>query len=781
MSTSVIATPWNNYSDIAENFTLTDTASVSFAYNYDKADENANDIRGVQTVYAYAYKKESNGTYTNIASWSNWTCPTQPDPLCGSDAPSNEISTKFLLPGTYRIEVRYLQGYVTTLSAIWNDKTEVVERAGGGLRIKSIINTANGVTNAKKLFIYTDNDKSTGLLLNQPNYLFSTNDVDDVNNCQSIAEYVGRMSSTINSAGLHSSGIIGYSKVTVLEGVNGENGKAEYFYYNSPSLTPDHPFIPQITSSLNGQIAVEAIYKNGSNIPIRKKDYVYSVKKSELVKSVKVYDPHSASSNNSVRTFNVKYYDDNSSWTVLDKETLEENMENGKLTSSIEYFHESSNHYFLTKQVNHTSKGESIITNIKYPTDYSIGTNSDLIAKGIKNLQDKYVISVPVETYIQKTDVNGSNSKTISAVLNTFKIDVPKQDFVYKLKISSPSSSFVPLNISSTAVTKSSDYESKFYNDSYDSYGNLLQQHKSLDINHSYVWDYKSVLPVAEATNAAQSSIAYTSFEADGKGNWTFNSSGISTTAGGITGSKSYALSGTNSITKSGLTSGNYVVSYWLKTGSGTARINGTSATLITSHNGWSLYQRTVINISSITISGAATIDDVRLYPSDAQMTTYTYEPLVGMTSQCDANNRITYYEYDGMGRLARTRDMDNNILKQYSYKYEGQPASVEVPFCEKATALYSNQIAANYTITMTNTANGAVTTLSLPASSVSSLSDPPTIPSGIYNITITPATSPGQTVFFRVGDIVQQDDSFSASNISVECPNTLSIRIATN
>jgi YD repeat-containing protein len=51
-------------------------------------------------------------------------------------------------------------------------------------------------------------------------------------------------------------------------------------------------------------------------------------------------------------------------------------------------------------------------------------------------------------------------------------------------------------------------------------------------------------------------------------------------------------------------------------------------------------------------------------------MTTYTYDPLVGMTSQCDVANRITYYEYDEMGRLKDVKDQDGNVIKTYDYHY---------------------------------------------------------------------------------------------------------------
>ncbi|RPE08429.1 hypothetical protein EGT74_15380 [Chitinophaga lutea] len=57
-------------------------------------------------------------------------------------------------------------------------------------------------------------------------------------------------------------------------------------------------------------------------------------------------------------------------------------------------------------------------------------------------------------------------------------------------------------------------------------------------------------------------------------------------------------------------------------------------------------------------------------------VTTYTYSPLLGMTSQSDANNRTTYYEYDSFGRLILVRDQNNMILKKICYNYAGQPGN---------------------------------------------------------------------------------------------------------
>lgn len=54
-------------------------------------------------------------------------------------------------------------------------------------------------------------------------------------------------------------------------------------------------------------------------------------------------------------------------------------------------------------------------------------------------------------------------------------------------------------------------------------------------------------------------------------------------------------------------------------------------------------------------------------------ITTYTYMPLVGITSTTLPNGNTIYYEYDGFGRLSRVIDHNDSVISTNSYNYKGQ------------------------------------------------------------------------------------------------------------
>ena len=154
--------------------------------------------------------------------------------------------------------------------------------------------------------------------------------------------------------------------------------------------------------------------------------------------------------------------------------------------------------------------------------------------------------------------------------------------------------------------------------------------------------------PIAQVKGAASTEFYHTSFEAGEEG-------GNSANGDARTG----LVSKTNGFSKtiSGLRANTaYVLTYWQKSG-------GT----------WSS-QRVNIAASaatSYTISLTGQVDEIRLYPSGAMMTTYTYLIPAGQSSMTDPNGQTTFFEYDTLARLIAVRDHQGNLLKTYSYNYK--------------------------------------------------------------------------------------------------------------
>lgn len=77
-------------------------------------------------------------------------------------------------------------------------------------------------------------------------------------------------------------------------------------------------------------------------------------------------------------------------------------------------------------------------------------------------------------------------------------------------------------------------------------------------------------------------------------------------------------------------------------------------------------------------------LEKLRTNLPQAVISTYTYSPLKGMTSETDPQGKTTYYEYDAFNRLTIVRDHNNNIIKRICYNYAGQPENCQVPFANE-------------------------------------------------------------------------------------------------
>ncbi|MCD6543831.1 MAG: BACON domain-containing protein, partial [Flavobacteriaceae bacterium] len=109
-------------------------------------------------------------------------------------------------------------------------------------------------------------------------------------------------------------------------------------------------------------------------------------------------------------------------------------------------------------------------------------------------------------------------------------------------------------------------------------------------------------------------------------------------------------------------------------------------------------------------------LEDLRLAFGDSQVTAYTYDPLIGVTSMTDPSGYTSFYVYDDFNRLQYIKDKDGIVLKSYKYHYKGQEEEV-----------------AATTYTVTNEIDGGVGSVSI---------TPIYVESGSYSdITATPGS----------------------------------------
>jgi hypothetical protein len=308
-----------------------------------------------------------------------------------------------------------------------------------------------------------------------------------------------------------------------------------------------------------------------------------------------------------------------------------------------------------------------------YATDHANAeTTADGELKPVLVMQDAYQNPV-----VEKSSWNSGKLIHSEYTHHDFSTNPTTSVYPYNtqlINLQAPSTTFSPAAVSGNTIARDSRYALE---SSYSwSLGNVQQVTPHNGVTNAYVWDYNNSEPIAKAAGTTIDQVAYTSFESNGTGSWSYT--GVPDAShGGLTGNKAYALSN-GAVSRSGLTSGTtYIVSYW--TTSTTANtVSGTTATLqgkTININGtnWTYFEHTVTGTTSVALSGTSYIDELRLYPSTAQMTTYTYNLLEGMSAECDVDNRVTYYFYDTLGRLKYVKDQDGNVIKTTEYHYMNQ------------------------------------------------------------------------------------------------------------
>ncbi|EAY24079.1 hypothetical protein M23134_02699 [Microscilla marina ATCC 23134] len=298
-------------------------------------------------------------------------------------------------------------------------------------------------------------------------------------------------------------------------------------------------------------------------------------------------------------------------------------------------------HRYPNEIVTINSKGEKLIVRKKYPEDYTPAIAGFLVNKNI--------LAVTLEEQVWKEKA-GVQSLLSGKVIEVDPLVLqPKK--VYSLEtnkaLTSPDQATKTDNVYN-ALLSDSHYklQATF---GFDSEGNIHLQQKNNDLNIAYLWGYNHHYPIARVINALPHQAFHTSFE-------DIVSSPEVVHTNSYTGNKSWQGSYSIPVTQKPV-AGNYLLTYW-------EQVNGR----------WVFQQKKLSydpNTNPVLVNTNHLIDEVRMYPEGAQMFTYTYDYVYGMTSSTDASGRAMHYVYDALGRLKLVKDHEQHIIKKYSYTYQ--------------------------------------------------------------------------------------------------------------
>lgn len=335
-----------------------------------------------------------------------------------------------------------------------------------------------------------------------------------------------------------------------------------------------------------------------------------------------------------------------------------------------------------------TQTADSLLTVKEYEYDNAFKLLKTILSKSSRQINEATKLRYPIDVIASNEDPTGvylnmRNKGMTSYIIESKSLVGESEVKLLKTNYYSPSSNvFVPQTIQEKNFDNPLETRVTFEN--YDVHGNVRQTRKANDIPVAYIWGYNKIYPIAECTNATYDEVAYTGFEGGYDGEkWDSPTTWSVATATDAPSGKNYLsfhdLTGVFSANVNLNPAKTYIFSCWEKGvpideiyASG---IHVISDKILRTNGAWRLREIVFNNVTGPVdvfggLSGDCFLDDLCIYPLDAQMTTYTYDPLVGMTSRTESNGVITRFEYDNFGRLKLIRDMDGKILKQYNYQY---------------------------------------------------------------------------------------------------------------
>lgn len=490
-------------------------------------------------------------------------------------------------------------------------------------------------------------------------------------------------------------GTVNYAAVTETFGTNKEGGKTEYFFAGQPdeSSNSGYPFTPPISYEwARGNLQQENVYaRQGSRYRLLKAtQYTYTQlldPANFLAGSPRL--PHEAlipgaaiacimpqqSSGYLIDIpgqYLMNWYYRISAWQYKNQtvETLYDPADSTRqLTTTTRYRYDNPDHLQLTGTVRTTSTGDSLWQRLRYPLDFAplTGAVGPALA-GLRTLQARHQLTPVVELREGRGTTAG---RTLTGAQLTSYAASGYPDKAYRGQFTAPvlASQYPGATVVGQNLQLPAALALRTQVQARDEAGNVRQLSEDSRVS-SYLWGQKQSVLIAQASSAPYAQIGYTSFENGEFNSWTGSRAGLTSSAA-FTGRGSYQLGAGPLRLAAALPAGQYEVTLRLREGSGTVLLNGTALSpTATLSQGWRQYQLRQALSGILTLSGTGQVDELRLAPVGAQLTTYTHDPLVGMTSQTDPSGRTTTYEYDALGRLLRARDEQGRILSQQQYHY---------------------------------------------------------------------------------------------------------------
>jgi hypothetical protein len=362
--------------------------------------------------------------------------------------------------------------------------------------------------------------------------------------------------------------------------------------------------------------------------------------------------------------------------------TTEKNYSPTGIMSQTDVINTYNSDYLLSTSTTFKSNGDQIIVKNYYPDDYN---NISQVIQDMK-LRNMVSVLISTETWLKKSN---NDEFLIAATINEF-IELPNGEIkikkIYKLECKEPVPQSVIGYQDPTILVRNSTYFKEQLNFNYDASSYLIDVNTTGGEQSCKYFDYGQRVVTAEVVNASLPNTGYTSFETLEYGNWNYDNSMI-VSDDYATGKQCFRFPSSGTwITKTLTLSKPYILSFWSKNGTPFVIINHTTTTLTPDkviphpNTGWTYYEYTVVGPCDLSVDNTSIhinnpqpfyLDELRVYPKDARMTTTSYDLKVGKITECDANNRIIYFEYDALGRLRIVRDENKNVIKTYEYNFK--------------------------------------------------------------------------------------------------------------